>query len=129
MENLHNLVIAGIDLVGMSFEVLGVVVILIGVAHALVRYAASVGKPQTGPTSSYRLLRNSIGRTLLLGLEILVAADIVLTVAVDPSFNSVGILALLVLVRVFLSWTLTLEIEERWPWTPRSKPAHETTDA
>ena len=64
----------------------------------------------------YRSFRTRVGRFLLLGLEILVAADIIKTVALEPSFTNVGVLALLVLIRTFLSWTLVLEIEGRWPW-------------
>jgi len=60
-----------------------------------------------------------LGRVLLLGLEILVAADIVRTVALDPSFENVAVLGLLVLVRTFLSWSIVVEIEGRWPWQPK----------
>jgi uncharacterized membrane protein len=67
-----------------------------------------------------------IGRTLLLGLEMLVAADIVKTIAVEPTFMSIGVLAGLVVIRTFLSWTLVLEIEGSWPWerNHRAQPAH-----
>ncbi len=74
---------------------------------------AFFGRSQRSPYDDYRV---RIGRTLLLGLEILVAADIVKTVALEPTFSSLGVLAGLVLVRTFLSWTLVLEIEGRWPW-------------
>jgi uncharacterized membrane protein len=57
-----------------------------------------------------------LGRSLWLGLEILVAADIVKSIAINLSFTSLGLLAGLVAVRTFLSWTLVLEIEGRWPW-------------
>lgn len=57
-----------------------------------------------------------IGRSLLLGLEVVVAADIVKTIAVEPTLMSLAVLAGLVLIRTFLSWTLVLEIEGRWPW-------------
>jgi uncharacterized membrane protein len=59
---------------------------------------------------------------MLLGLEILVAADIVRTVALEPSLESVGILGLLVLIRTFLSWSLDVELEGRWPWQARAGP-------
>jgi uncharacterized membrane protein len=65
------------------------------------------------------LFKNYIGRTLLLGLEILVAADIIRTVALDPTLESVAVLGLLVLIRTFLSWSLVVEIEGRWPWRPK----------
>jgi uncharacterized membrane protein len=67
-----------------------------------------------GPT--YELYKTRIGQSLLLGLELLVAADIVKTIAVEPSFMSLGVLAGLVLVRTFLGWTIALEVEGRWPW-------------
>ena len=74
---------------------------------------------RSAESGDYRI---RIGRTLLLGLEILVAADIVKTVALEPTFSSLGVLAGLVLVRTFLSWTLMLEIEGRWPWRAAAAP-------
>jgi uncharacterized membrane protein len=59
---------------------------------------------------------------MLLGLEILVAADIVRTVALEATLESVGILGLLVLIRTFLSWSLDVELEGRWPWQAREGP-------
>ena len=64
----------------------------------------------------YAVYKIRIGRSLLLGLELLVAADIVKTIALELTFTSLGLLAGLVLIRTFLSWTLVLEIEGRWPW-------------
>ena len=78
----------------------------------------------------YREYRQLLGRSILLGLELLVAADIIRTVAVTPTFTSVGVLAVIVLVRTFLSFSLELEITGRWPWqkedlpTRAGKPAH-----
>jgi uncharacterized membrane protein len=69
----------------------------------------------------YRELKARLGRTLLLGLEILVAADIVRTVALEATLESVVVLALLVLIRTFLSWALEVEIEGRWPWQRKQK--------
>ena len=65
---------------------------------------------------AYRQCRQSLGRAILLGLEFLVAGDIIRTVAISPTFSSVGVLAIIVLIRTFLSATLTVEIEGRWPW-------------
>jgi uncharacterized membrane protein len=70
---------------------------------------------------SYERYRALLGRALLVGLEILVAADIVRTVALEPSLASVGSLGLLVLVRTFLSWSIVLEVEGRWPWQARRR--------
>jgi uncharacterized membrane protein len=66
--------------------------------------------------SVYRSYRQLLGRSILLGLELLVAADIIRTVAVTPTFESVGVLAIIVLIRTFLSFSLELEITGRWPW-------------
>jgi uncharacterized membrane protein len=76
-------------------------------------------------TEAYDRYRRGIGRALLLGLEILVAADIIRTVAISPTFESVGVLALIVVVRTFLSWSLELELSGRWPWQ-RSETAPKT---
>ncbi len=64
----------------------------------------------------YRKFRSDFGKTILLGLEFLIASDIVGTVAVGPTFRDLGVLGLLVLVRTFLSFALELEISGRWPW-------------
>ena len=68
----------------------------------------------------YQVFRANLGRALLLGLEILVAADVVRTVALAPTLINVAALGLLVVVRSFLSWSIILEIEGRWPWQARS---------
>jgi uncharacterized membrane protein len=65
---------------------------------------------------AYAQYKVQLAKALLLGLEFLVAADIVRTVALEPTLHNVGILGLLVLVRTFLSWSLVVEIEGRWPW-------------
>jgi uncharacterized membrane protein len=65
---------------------------------------------------AYRSLRRSLGKAILLGLELLVAADIIRSVALAPSFVTVGVLAVIVVIRTFLSWSLELEINGRWPW-------------
>ncbi len=67
---------------------------------------------------AYRTCRRSLGRAILLGLEFLVAGDIIRTVAIAPSLASVAVLAGIVLIRTFLSATLTVEVERRWPWQP-----------
>lgn len=64
----------------------------------------------------YRSARQVLGRGILLGLEFLVAADIIHTVAVELTFRTVGVLAIIVVIRTFLSWSLELELTGRWPW-------------
>ncbi len=68
----------------------------------------------------YNSFRSTLGRAMLLGLEILVAADVVRTVALERTLRSFAALGLLVVIRTFLSWSIVLEIEGRWPWQPRS---------
>jgi uncharacterized membrane protein len=67
----------------------------------------------------YRYFRATLGRAILLGLEILIAADVVRTVALEPTLGNFTALGLLVVVRTFLSWSIVVEIEGRWPWEPR----------
>jgi uncharacterized membrane protein len=100
-----------IHLVGICIEIFGVFIIVAGIIWSTYRY---VHRPTEVP--NYDQYKIRIGRSLLLGLEVLVAADIVKTIAIELTFTSLGLLAGLVLVRTFLSWTLVLEIEGRWPW-------------
>jgi uncharacterized membrane protein len=99
-----------IHLVGVGIEVFGIFIIVAGIIWSS-RYI--YGRRIVSRYDSYKI---SIGKSLLLGLEVLVAADIVKTIAIELTFASLGLLAGLVLVRTFLSWTLVLEIEGRWPW-------------
>lgn len=103
-----------VEAVGTALEVVGVAAIALGIVWAT--FLAGSRRDADDP---YREYRQRVGRAILLGLEFLVAADIVRTVAVSPTFESVGVLAALVAVRTFLSFTLELEIEGRWPWQRR----------
>jgi uncharacterized membrane protein len=105
-----------IEWAALVIEILGATVIVAGVlkvaiTRGTIRYLFQLGKP-----GAYETYKHQLGKTLLLGLEFLVAGDVVRTVALDPTLNNVGVLGLLVLIRTFLSWTLTVEIEGRWPW-------------
>ena len=91
----------------------GVAVVVIGAIAAAV-YAILRASRRQGP--AYRPFRRFLGRSILLGLELLVAADIIRTVAVTPTVESVAVLAGIVLIRTFLSFSLELEITGRWPW-------------
>ena len=99
-----------IHLVGVGIEIFGIFIIVVGIIWSS-RYI--YGRRIVSRYDSYKI---SIGKSLLLGLEVLVAADIVKTIAIELTFASLGLLAGLVLVRTFLSWTLVLEIQGRWPW-------------
>ena len=104
-----------IELIVSAFELAGVAVLVIGSILAFVRSIVSLIRLRDGP-AAYRHLRLYLGRSIVLGLELLIAADIVRSVAIDPTFTSVGVLALIVLVRTFLSWSLEVEINGEWPW-------------
>jgi uncharacterized membrane protein len=108
-----------IHLVGICIEVFGVFIIVVGIAWSTLLCVNWRNHPR-----SYDAYKIRIGRSLLLGLEVLVAADIVKTIAIELTFTSLGLLAGLVVVRTFLSWTLVLEIEGRWPW--KSEPRVES---
>jgi uncharacterized membrane protein len=107
-----------------GIEIIGVTVILVGAVVALFAYVRQLGsrRPRDERISD---LRSDLGRSILLGLEFLVAADIVNTVAIHPTLESLGILAGIVLIRTFLSFALEVEIEGRWPWQGRAGTARE----
>jgi uncharacterized membrane protein len=97
------------------FEAAGVAIIVTGAVVASGIFLVG-GFGRVGWPAAFRLYRANLGRAILLGLELLVAADIIGTVAVTPSFSNLGILAAIVLIRTFLSVALEVEIEGRWPW-------------
>jgi uncharacterized membrane protein len=96
------------------------VLIVGGLVIATARYAV-LRRDAAG--SPYQRYRQDLGRAILLGLEVLVAADIVRTVAFTPTMDSVLVLGMIVAIRTFLSWSLALELENRWPWQ-RGAGAH-----
>ncbi|WP_200841266.1 DUF1622 domain-containing protein [Geminicoccus flavidas] len=98
----------GIEFVGVAVIVLGAVAATLHYLWRLLRSGSS--------TVVYDAFRASLGRAILLGLEFLVAADIIGTVAVDPTLENLGVLAVIVLIRTFLSFSLEVEIQGRWPW-------------
>ncbi len=99
---------------GTVVDLVGVAVIVVGIVVASAIFAAGLrGRPGR---EAYRRYRQGVGRAILLGLEFLVAADIIRTVAVSPTFQSVGVLAAIVAIRTFLSMSLEVELEGRWPW-------------
>lgn len=98
----------------------GILAIVAGIGWSAISYFLT---NRDGPdTSAYQQFRRRIGRSILLGLEILVAADIIHTVATTPTFQSLGVLGLLILIRTFLSIEIEMELEGRWPWQ-REAPA------
>jgi len=109
--NLEGVIGHWIRFVGDVIDIFGVVIIVVGIAWATFFFFS-----RRKEELRYHWYKIRIGRSLLLGLEVLVAADIVKTIAVEPTFMSIGVLAGLVVIRTFLSWTLVLEIEGNWPW-------------
>ncbi len=111
------------EIVSLGFEIAGVAVIVVGFFIGAVRAARFLSR--SDGSAAYQVMRSVFGRSVLLGLEILVAADLVRTVAVDPSLDSLWVLALLVLIRTFLSFSLDIELEGTWPWHKREVEAEE----
>lgn len=109
-----------IELVGRAIDSAGVAIMVFGALLAAGRAAFSAATKQP---DAYRAFRRQLGRSILLGLELLVAADIIRTVAVTPTLASVLVLALIVAIRTFLSFSLELEITGRWPWEKSSPEA------
>ncbi len=106
----------GVETAGVAVIVLGFVFVTAQYLYKLVRKQSAIG--------NFRTYRHGLGRTLLLSLEFLVAADIIRTVAIEePSFESIGVLGLIILVRTFLSWALELELSGCWPWQQRRRSA------
>ena len=97
-----------------GFEIVGIAVLAVGSIIGLVRGAALLR--QGDEHAAYRRVRHDIGRSILLGLEILIIADIVLTITIDPTLESALALALIVLVRTFLSFSLEIELDGVVPW-------------
>lgn len=100
-------------------ELFGISAIIIGGVIATAVFFRNWWRQETRE-GAYHAYRSQFGRAILLGLELLVAADIIGTVAVEPSFRSLGVLGLIVLIRTFLSFSLEVEINGRWPWQQRS---------
>jgi uncharacterized membrane protein len=97
-------------------EAVGILVIGVMALYSLGSAAKEKLRASKGDANPYKRLRQRLGRGILLGLEFLVAADIIHTVAVELNFQTVGVLALVVLIRTFLSFTLEVEITGKWPW-------------
>jgi uncharacterized membrane protein len=110
-----GVILEWIDFAALAIELIAVLIIVITIVYALVQYM--VQSIRTSEVEShYQELKVRLGKALLLGLEILVAADIIRTVALEATLESVLVLGLLVLIRTFLSWALVVEIDGSWPW-------------
>lgn len=105
----------GIHWITRGVEVVGIAIIVIGAIAALFTFVRQM-PARNGRTKAVEGFRSSLGKSILLGLEFLVAADIISTVAMEPTLDSLAVLAGIVLIRTFLSFSLEVEIEGRWPW-------------
>ncbi len=105
----------GIKWVAVGIESLAIAIIVAGAILTTVIFIRRAFR-EGALDECYRRYRSDFGKSVLLGLEFLIASDIVGTVAVGPTFRDLGVLGLLVLIRTFLSFSLELEISGRWPW-------------
>ena len=112
-------------------EAIGAGIMVLGGLWVLVAYAVAVLRPETR-AGAYPQLRQSLGRVILLGLEVLIVGDIVRTIIVDPTIESVTVLGLIVVIRIMLSFSLEVEIDGTWPWSrwrlERTSPPTDTPE-
>ena len=104
-----------------AIEVGGIAIIVVGAVIALVHFLLHVGQ-RGSREAAVGAFRSNLGMSILLGLEFLVAADIINTVAIEPNLDSLAVLAGIVLIRTFLSFSLEVEIEGCWPWQRAARP-------
>jgi uncharacterized membrane protein len=110
----EHFVRTAIEMSATAIEMLAVGTIVFAIAYGTARFLLHVQQRTEG---AYERYKTHLGKSLLLGLEFLVAADIIRTVALEPTMSNVLMLGLLVVVRTFLSWALVVEMDGRWPWT------------
>lgn len=107
-----------VEAIGKTVDGVGIAIVVVGSFAALLPYLFHLAA-RRDPSWSYQAVRRNLGRAILLGLEFLIAGDIIRTVAATPTFAGVGVLAVIVLIRTFLSLTLELEVTGSWPWQRR----------
>ena len=101
-------------------EIIAIVVIVLGVVISLI--AAVITWLTDGGDMAFEAFKRYIARGLLIGIDLLIAADLIKTVTLEGTLESAVVLGLLVLIRTFLSWSLVLEVEGRWPWQRKDPP-------
>jgi len=109
-----------IELISLGIELIAVIIIVFAVLYGTLHFIFQNLQKQLVARERFRQYKHRLGRALLLSLEILVAADVIRTIALEPTLGNVSVLGLLVLIRTFLSWSLVVEIEGHWPWQPRN---------
>ena len=108
-----------LELSGLIITAFAVLVIFIGFALAMGRYFLRFRNQS--PVNNFTSFKIELGRALLLGLEILVLADVIETITVESTYQSLAVLAFIVVLRTAVSWTLALETEGHWPWQAESE--------
>ncbi len=103
-----------ISVAGYGLEAIGVLVIVAGSIASSLRFLTNFRRQPEAV--AYRVYRRQLGRSIILGLEFLIAGDIIRTVVVADTLTNITILGLIILIRTFLGFTLHLEVEGRWPW-------------
>jgi uncharacterized membrane protein len=111
-----------------AVEFVGTAIIVVGAFGALGIFLFGLVKRASPAAQLVTAFRSGLGRSILLGLEFLVAADIINTVAIEPTINSLLVLAGIVLIRTFLSFSLEVEIEGRWPWQKKDGDRYMSED-
>ena len=111
-----------LEIIVLALEIAGIAAIVIGAMISLGIYARDLGADKAHP-ACFHSLRANLGRSILLGLEFLVAADIIKTVAFELTLENVVLLGGIVLIRTFLSFSLQVEIDGQWPWRRRASEA------
>lgn len=106
---------SAIEIISLLIELLAVGIIVAAIVYASARVAFE-RVIHASFEHAYAEYKERLGKSLLLGLEILIAADVIRTVALEPTLTSVVVLGILIIIRTFLSWSLILEMEGRWPW-------------
>ncbi len=120
MDTSHTLIEIGAS----AIEVMAIVLIAGAFFFASIRFLVHTGRHASNRYARYKLF---LGRALSLGLEFLVAADVIRTVTLAPTLSNIEVLGAIVLIRTFLSWSLVVEMEGRWPWQPAPIPNHGAT--
>lgn len=106
-----------IDFIAKVMEAIGVLTIFCGALYSFFIFFKSLSKHKD---NAYVIFRQTLGKSILLGLEILIAADIMATVVTDPTLRNVSILGIIVIIRTFLSLSLQVELEGRFPWQKKN---------
>ena len=109
-----------IHLATTAVETVGTAIIVVGAFGSLATFLMGNARRSASRATLVSDFRSSLGRSILLGLEFLVAADIINTVAIEPTLRSLAVLAGIVLIRTFLSFSLEVEIDGRWPWQKKA---------